>query len=423
MAVTQVSAEEWRAQNGVFLALWTDQTHAYALYAPDRLVAVPLQAGAYPALPHPAASWFQRLAKDLHGHVATGFEAPYPAIAQFREADGRAPWPSFTGPEDEGVNQLALGPVYGILNEPAHFRVFVRGEQIMQLQTRLGYAHRGVLGLMLGKSPRQAARYAARLVGDATVAHALAFARAAEAALGVDAPARARGLREIMLGLEQIAVQCGVLAAMAAALGSALLQSRAAVLRDYICAAAQAAFGHRLMMDLVVPGGVAVDMAESGAAVIQDALGAVEAELPDLQRGFGAPGMRELMSGVGDVSPALAARYAVPAGDVAARLHARLEAVAESLVQVRTVVASLEPGAVGLVLPALTGMGLGCAQSSRGAVWSWLKLDNGQIQGAFMVDPSCQIWPVLEMVSMNQNLVNFPLIAASFNASCAAVDM
>ena len=423
MAVIFLSAEDWRAQQGVLVALWTDPTHAYALYAPDRLVAVALQDGAYPALAHPAANWFQRLAKDLYGHVATGFEESGPAIAQFREADGRAPWPSFTGPEDEGVNQLAFGPVYGALNEPAHFRFFVQGEQIMQMQTRLGYAHRGVLGLMLGKSPRQAARYAARVAGDATVAHALAFARAAEHALGVEAPARAQTLREIMLGLEHLATQCGVLAAMAVAVGNALLQSRAAVLREYICAAAQAAFGHRLLMDIVVPGGVAVDMAESGPARIEDALWALEAELPDLRRGFLAPGLQDLMSGVGEVSPALAAFYGVPEGDVLVRLQARLESVALNLAQVRASLATLQPGPVGLVLPAATGMGVGCAQSSRGVVWSWLNLDNGQIQGAFVAGPSCRLWPVLEAVSINQNLVNFPLVAASFNASCAAVDL
>jgi Ni,Fe-hydrogenase III large subunit len=63
----------------------------------------------------------------------------------------------------------------------------------VRLEARLGYTHKGTLTLMRGKSPRTAARFAARLSGEATVAHGIAFARATEAALATDA---ARGTRD-----------------------------------------------------------------------------------------------------------------------------------------------------------------------------------------------------------------------------------
>ena len=47
---------------------------------------------------------------------------------------------------------------------------------------------------MRGKSPRAAARFAARLAGEATVAHSIAFARATEAALGCEVPRACAGM-------------------------------------------------------------------------------------------------------------------------------------------------------------------------------------------------------------------------------------
>lgn len=408
MEVKYLSAEAWITHPGAFVALWTDSSYAYALYEPGELVAVALHEGAYPALAHKAAHWFQRLAKDLNGHVATGFEDPRPATAQFRTPDGRAPWPEFSGPEEDGVNQLALGPVYGALTEPVHFRAFVQGERILKLQTRLGYAHRGLLGLMRGKSPRQAARYAARVTGDATVAHSLAFARAAESALGCEIPPRALGLRAVMAGVEQLAGHCGALAESAAALGDILMQSRWAVLREYFCAAAHVAFGHRLMMDLVVPGGVAVDITEAGVDVVQDSLQALEAELPALQRRFAAPVVQELLTGLGAIGQLIKDRLASLSGLVG---------------QVRDDLAALVAGPVAVILPHEAGMGVGRAESFRGPVWVWLVLANGQIQDVFVADACCQLWPMLETGAVGTTLAQSPIMLAGLALSCAAVDL
>ena len=54
-----------------------------------------------------------------------------------------------------------------------------------------------------GRAARPAARLAGRVSGDSTVAYALAFARAVEAALGLEAPPRAIWLRALMAELER----------------------------------------------------------------------------------------------------------------------------------------------------------------------------------------------------------------------------
>lgn len=448
--------EEWSVHQGAFIGLWTDSTHAYALYEPGELVAVRLQDGAYPALPYPGADWFQRLAKDLNGHMATGFQAAGTAIEQSRAPDGRAAWPDFNGPGDEGIHQLALGPVYGEITEPVHFRVFALGERVLQLQTRLGYAHRGVLELIQGKSPRQAARYAARLVGDATIAHSIAFARAAETALGVEAPARAHFLRAIMAEIERLANHCADLGEIAKRACFMPLAVRCAGLREALADAALVAFGHRLMMDVVVPGGVIKDIALAGAERLHVVLERVEKEHANFHHLFTTTSsLRDRMLDIGMIPPALAASYhaggyvgrgsgqmhdariapgyppytgiemAVPVeqrGDIDARVKVRLAEMAVSINLIRQFLSALPDGPVALALPADSGMGLGVAESFRGPVWHWLKIDNGHIQDGFMIDPSATYWALLAPAAMASSLVDFPLVETSINPSAAAVD-
>ena len=62
---------------------------------------------------------------------------------------------------------------------------------------------------MSGATLERGAKLAGRTSGDSTVAYALAFARAAEAALGIEAPPRAVHLRALMAELERIANHFG----------------------------------------------------------------------------------------------------------------------------------------------------------------------------------------------------------------------
>src|SRR4029077_12703411 len=122
------------------------------------------------------------------------------------------------------------------------------------------YVHKGIEGLMNGATLERGAKLAGRTSGDSTVAYALAFARAAEAALGLEAPRRAVYLRALMAELERIANHFGDFGAICNDASFAFIQAHATVARERVLQASEACFGHRLMMDRVVPGGVAVDL-------------------------------------------------------------------------------------------------------------------------------------------------------------------
>jgi len=450
--------DEWQSTPGEFIALWTDSTLAYALFK-GAFVATELVDGAYPALSaaHPGAAWFEKLAFDLNGHKPLGVTHAGTAINHHRLPDGTAPWPEFALPPGEGAHQMAVGPVHAGIIEPGHFRFGIIGERVLKLQARLGYSHKGTLALMRGKSPRVAARFAARVSGDSTVAHGIAFAHAAEAALGVEAPGRAVKLRAVMAEIERMANHASDIGAIAGDAGFAFLDARFAWHRESFCAAANAAFGHRLMMDMVIPGGIAGDIKEGGAAAIQRALDALEIELPRLRRVFeDYASLQDRLVGTGHISTHLAQRYAAGGfvgrasgretdarlspgyppydtldisisvetdGDVGARVRVRIAELIESTSLIRLLLDGLPEGQISAAMPNSSGFGLGVAESFRGPAWHWLKIESGLIANAFIADPSTLHWPLLEHAAASGIIADFPLINKSINASYSGVDL
>src|SRR5438045_9058467 len=118
---------------------------------------------------------------------------------------------------------------------------------------------------MAGATLDRGARLAARISGDSTVAYGIAFARAVEAALTIDPPPRAIFLRALMAELERLANHFGDIGAICNDASFSLIHAHCGILREHVLRVADASFGHRLMMDCVVPGGTAVDLAQASA--------------------------------------------------------------------------------------------------------------------------------------------------------------
>jgi hypothetical protein len=139
----------------------------------------------------------------------------------------------------------------------------------VRLEERLGYVHKGINGLMVGADLVTAAKLACRVSGDSTVAYACAFARAVEAATGIAAPPRAAYLRALMAELERLANHFGDIGAICNDAAFAVMLAHCGVLREKVLRFADTAFGHRLMMDCIGPGGVAADLTQEAADALR----------------------------------------------------------------------------------------------------------------------------------------------------------
>jgi Ni,Fe-hydrogenase III large subunit len=480
-----LNAAQWAAlpealaatKDAALLALWAEPglVHAAFLHETEGqilLASAPAEGGAYAALSpvRPGAQKFERAIRDLWGLIATGgtdarpwldhgtWALRAPMAARPAVHDGVRKVPEFLPVDGEDLHVIPVGPVHAGIIEPGHFRFTAQGETVARLEARLGYTHKGTLSLMLGKSPRAAARLACRISGDSAVAHSLAFSQAAEAALGVVPPPRAAALRGIAAELERIANHIADFGAVVNDASFAPIPARCMLLRESLLRAHQAAFGHRLMFDLVVPGGVALDLAAGAPGAIHKALDGLMAELPALLAAYeNFASLTDRVVGTGALGTALVARFAaggfvgrsagrgfdarrVPGyapyadldvqvplrheGDVDARLRIRLAEIEESVRLVRALLAALPDGPIAAPLPNGAGEGAALVEGFRGDIFAWLRLDEGGlIRGAFQRDPSWLQWPLLEAAIQDNIVADFPLCNKSFNCSYSGADL
>jgi Ni,Fe-hydrogenase III large subunit len=462
------AAEDW-----TLLAHWADTAQAHVLFLdPEALtivaVSTPIDFGHYPALSPllPGAAWYERMIHDLWGHAADGGTDNRPWLDHGTWSHSR---PMATRPEprsgteppqpaafgEDGAMVLPRGPIWGRIEEAAHLRLTLDGPLIRNADAWLGFTHKGTLTLMRGKSPRAAARFAARLSADATVAHSVAFAQATEAAMDVEAPPRAVALRIVMMEIERVAGHLDNLCEVARLADAPAVRTRCGLLRETVLQASEAAFGHRLMMDGVVPGGVASDIAVGGPQAVRRALGTVALQLASIRRQHDGSALSSRLCGLGrssrdqagtfgvagivgrasghafDVRSAFAQGYGVLAprlavradGDAAARQHLRIFEIEESLRLASAALDTLPGGPVTVALPQVSGEGIGCAESIRGGVWHWLRLDHGQIAAVFPRDPGWALWPLAERVLEDAAADDIDLIRASFALPASGMDL
>jgi len=457
----------WGDRADVHMALRNEQSGeigVLSLDCPDRT---------FPSVArtHPPALHLEATIRDLFGLQADEAPDPRPWLDHGRwglsHPLGPTPGPSeirayeFLPAEGESLHEIAVGPVHAGIIEPGHFRFTANGETVVRLEERLGYVHKGIEGLMAGSDVGRAARLAGRTSGDSTVAYAIAFARAVEAALEIAAPRRAVWLRTLMAELERLANHFGDIGAICNDASFALMHAHCGVLRERVLRAADLCFGHRLMRDVVVPGGVSVDLGGEGIAGLRALLSEVRRRFPALVELYdNTASLQDRTVGTGVLKPDLARQYAcggyvgrasardfdarrtpgyppydtlrfeVPvlaAGDVNARVWIRIREVEQSLSLVEQIIDRLPPGNIGIDVAAATGTtreGAALVEGFRGDILVWLRLGaGGQIERCHLRDPSWFQWPLLEAAVEGNIVADFPLCNKSFNCSYSGHDL
>ncbi|MFH1860172.1 MAG: NADH-quinone oxidoreductase subunit C, partial [bacterium] len=189
----------------------------------------------------------------------------FDASKRVMRVKGEYPWITVGG---EGVYEIPVGPVHAGIIEPGHFRFQAVGEDIINLEARLGYVHKGIEKRFESFFWEQGARLAGRVSGDTTVAHSLTYCRAIEAMSECHPPERALWLRALILERERIANHLGDIGAIANDVGFAFMLYQMSRLKERLLRTNHQLFGHRFMMDRIIPGGVTSDLTQEGKNII-----------------------------------------------------------------------------------------------------------------------------------------------------------
>jgi len=409
---------------------------------------------------HAPALRFERAAHDLFGLEPVASSDVRPWLDHGRWANESVAAYDFLPVEGESLHQIPVGPVHAGIIEPGHFRFTCDGETVVRLEQRLGYVHKGIDALLAGASVPRALRIAGRTSGDSTVAYGFAFCRAIEAALGISAPPRAAALRGVMAELERIANHLGDFGAVCNDAAFSVMLAHCAVLREEVLRCAEACFGHRLMMDRIVVGGVAADLDDARIARIRMLLNLLHTRLPPLVTLYDeTASLQDRTVGTGIVRPALvrrfgaggyvgrasgrdfdarrelayapydAVRFEVPMrqdGDVNARVWIRILEIEQSLSILEQLLKTLPQGPTrGSVeeAPTAPGEGMAVVEAFRGDVLVWLRVTAGRIDRCHLRDASWFQWPLLEAAIEGNIVADFPLCNKSFNCSYSGHDL
>jgi Ni,Fe-hydrogenase III large subunit/Ni,Fe-hydrogenase III component G len=479
-----VGADGWKqviehlaAGRCTLLGLWGDAPHVHAAllsedFSDIAIISHTCEDGTYPSVgaKHPPAIRLERAIRDLYGLDAVGapdartwldlgFWDVHCPLGKQDTAQTPAPY-VFLPTEGEGLHQIPVGPVHAGIIEPGHFRFTANGEHVVRLEQRLGYVHKGIESLMRGAPLEQAAKLAGRTSGDSTVAYAFAFAQAVEHALQVKAPPRATYLRALMAEIERLANHFGDIGAICNDASFSLMHAQCGILRERVLRAAETCFGHRLMMDVVVPGGVACDIVADGSAQVQALLAEIRKVFPRLVELYdNTASLQDRTVSTGIVKPAFARQFGaggyvgrasgrafdtrrtpgyapygdlafeVPvldAGDVNARVWIRIREVEQSLSLIGQVLSRLPTGEIRNAIETRGEVceGLGLAEAFRGDVLVWLRIDGtGHIERCHLRDASWFQWPLLEAAIEGNIVADFPLCNKSFNCSYSGHDL
>ena len=93
---------------------------------------------------------------------------------------------------------LIVGPQHPALHEPERFTFKIDGERVIDVQPRVGYAHRAIEKAAEQRTFLQDIYLAARVCGICNTAHTTSFCQAVEEIYGAEVPPRARYIRSIV---------------------------------------------------------------------------------------------------------------------------------------------------------------------------------------------------------------------------------
>jgi formate hydrogenlyase subunit 5 len=441
----------------------------FAIWRCDAGDAVPSLANICPLL-----SWYEREITDLFGlrfvdhpqpqrlvlHEGVNppcppFDPDYPADLPLRVETTTQAIPELAGDQSD-VQLLPFGPVRADVVESAEFLFFYLGEAILHYHPRLFFKHRGMEKRFEGLEPERGVVLAERVSGVGSVAHALAYCQAVEAASNCSVPPRAKFLRVVLAEMERLYNHlhyfghlCHTTTLKVGEAQGKLLEERAKQLNTRLT-------GSRFLRSVLAVGGLRRDLEPkpwlgTELDTLSETFGRYAHHMEntashldrlittgklDRRLAFdqGATGPIERASGVdrdlrrdhpyaaySELPPTVALREA---GDAHARAQVRMAEVNASIALIKRAIDLLPDGPVraDCTVP-LDSEGLSFAETPRGALFYAVHVGpDGKLARVKIKSPSFSNWRVFPFTVHDSNMMDYAINEASFGLTIAGCD-
>jgi Ni,Fe-hydrogenase III large subunit/Ni,Fe-hydrogenase III component G len=443
----------------------------------------------------PVAIFYEREIRDMFGIVANGNPDSRPLVLHDYWPDGVYPLRKdfdiktkvtrdnekeyhFTTVEGEGVCEIPVGPVHAGIIEPGHFRFSVMGENIINLETRLFYTHKGVEKLAETMSLDQALLLSERIAGDESVANSLAYCQALEKIAHTSVPKRALQIRCICAEMERIYNHLGTLAGISTDVGFSYGSARLNILKERMMQLNSEISGSRLLFGVNRIGGVGIDLDAGKLAMIMKSTQVVQGDFERIvsmlrakssvidrlrntgiisrkvATDFGLVGVVARAAGL-DVdtrrdhpyaayptvsidthhdNPQSLMEYKVNLekrkGDALGRFEVRIEEVVDAIRIIDELVSDLHDDKTLAVVDTLErlepyGHALGYAESHRGQTIHWIMVgrDCNSLFRYKVRTASFVNWPSIEQAVLSDIVPDFPIVNKSMDLSYSGNDL
>ena len=377
---------------------------------------------------------------------------------------------SFLKVQGEGICEIPIGPVHAGIIEPGHFRFSVMGENIINLETRLFYAHKGIEKLAESMKIEDVLLLSERISGDESVANSTAFCQSIEKIASVTIPKRAQQIRTIFGELERIYNHMGSLAGISSDVGFPFGSARLNILKERLMKLNESLSGSRILFGVNRIGGVRCDITDEDKKIITESLESILSDFENIiillnskssfidrlkdtgiiskqfAQDLGVVGVAARCVGIGvdtrrdhPYSAYLLHRKETPQevmqheismqkrkGDVLSRFEVRVQEVRESLDIIRLSL-NLENDGLYINIPQNLEpfrSALGYAESHRGQTVHWVMTgENNSIFRYKVRTASFFNWPIIEQAVLNDIVPDFPLVNKSLDLSYSGNDL
>ncbi|MBI2476876.1 hypothetical protein HYV72_01755 [Candidatus Uhrbacteria bacterium] len=356
-----------------------------------------------------------------------------------------------------------MGPIHAGIIEPGHFRFSVAGEEIVLLEARLGFVHKGIEKLFERLSIEETVRLSEKISGDSSASHSLAYCQALEILGEVTVPARANYLRAIFAELERLANHFGDIGAIMIDTGFNFGGAHGARLRELVMQIHERLSGNRFLRGVNTVGGVTRDIDEDAARALTEELQHIATDFSEVVAiAENSASLLNRLKGTGTLALTLAqergavgvaaravgmpvdARVEYPYaayealgyseivtqkdGDVHARFRVRIEEAHRSMELIQKALREIPSGSTRAATARVTFKKNACAVSLvegwRGEIVYFVTTDaKGHVNRVAPRDPSWRNWGVLGEAGFGNVVPDFPLINKSFNLSYSGNDL